>query len=1215
MSDVFISYSRKDIAFASLLRQSLEGCQVDTWIDWDRIPVGERWWGEIQEAIQSANIFMFIISKSSLGSKVCKQEIELALKNHKRIIPVVVDDLKPEEVQAFVPDLPQYNWIIFMREHIFQLAENPLAEGEKPEDKIVALPKRPQFEQALEKLNIAIHTDWEWVKSHTRLQVDALRWEAGGKNASYLIRGAALEEAEMRLLRAGGKEPQPSELQAAYVTASRQDETQRQAERLDLERKSASRQRMVLWAVGVGLMVAVVLGIVAWGQRNEAVSQSNTRATAEANAVTEANTRATAESNAIAEAHSRATAEANAIREAYVRATAQAVAENQRLIAEEQRQVAIEQRNIAISRQLASQALLQPANQEIGLGLLLSLEALKHADTLDARNSLLQLLLVEPHLRYILNEHADLEIAPVVPPTVYTVVWDVAFSPDGKMFASAGWDGTVIVWETTTGNLIRRLAGHSNSVRAVTFSPDGRYLASGAEDGKVLLWNLRRDYASETLFEHGSRAYRVEFSPDGNRVAVTYTDKTVWVVSLAEKQPVCPPLLEESYYQEFVSIAFSPDGNSLAVANQGTIVFWDMATCTQKGEALSTAMWEKSNIPGGSGRIDNLAFSPDGSDLAVGAGDNFIVLDLAAGKPKYEPIVIHPNYPVSSIAYTKDGSLLALGMGDKTVVLIDPVTGKQIGQPLIGPRGGVSSVDISPDGQHLIAGDWNARVLLWDLQYWPLKHNLTGHTGQANFASFSPDSRMLASAGQDGIRLWDTATWKQLGQTLVMPSWVESLAFSPDGDILAGAAGDHQVYLWDPASGKPLGEPLSGHPDLIYDLAFSPDGKWLAAGGCENWLTVWNMETRIRAWQRPFQSINTNDPLGFDNSRTINSLGFTPDSQTLYFTKGGGLTIFLDMESVRTNSDIFQQWTWTQPSSTNDIRAAMSADGKNMALSNAYDIRLFDVDNGQMIGLPMYGHTNSVTSLAFSSDDKLLFSGGQDGMVRIWDTVSGQPFGLPFQEEALLSSTLAVSPDGHWLASAGANSTIRVYDISLQGWQDLACQIVRRNLYYKEWLQFLPDKPYQMTCAGQPFDDQGLQQVISLAAARREAGNEAEAQIMLQDTMQWLLETNDDQANNALCWFGSLNNFAAEVLPACEHAVAIARPELVAGIRDSRGVARALIGDNSGAIEDFEAFVDWSKEHGSYETSGQQREAWIEMLKNGKNPFTPEMLAELAGSS
>ena len=104
----------------------------------------------------------------------------------------------------------------------------------------MALPKLPQFEEALGKLSKAIHTDWEWVKYHTRLQVNALLWESNQRNPSYLVRGTALEESEQQLLRATGKDPQPTELQVEYVTASRKEETLRQQEKLKARAKIPS---------------------------------------------------------------------------------------------------------------------------------------------------------------------------------------------------------------------------------------------------------------------------------------------------------------------------------------------------------------------------------------------------------------------------------------------------------------------------------------------------------------------------------------------------------------------------------------------------------------------------------------------------------------------------------------------------------------------------------------------------------------------------------------------------------------------------------------------------------------------------------------------------------------------------------------------------------------------------------------------------------------
>jgi WD40 repeat protein len=362
-----------------------------------------------------------------------------------------------------------------------------------------------------------------------------------------------------------------------------------------------------------------------------------------------------------------------------------------------------------------------------------------------------------------------------------------------------------------------------------------------------------------------------------------------------------------------------------------------------------------------------------------------------------------------------------------------------------------------------------------------------------------------------------------------------------------------------------------------------------------------------------FNTQLTARPEDIDTSRSINNVGFTPDSRTIYFSKGGGLTTFLEIDSLGSGYTTSKQWKWTQLSASNDIQSALNRDGKVMALSNTYDIRLYDVASGRQIGLPMYGHTGTVSSLAFTPDRKLLVSGAGDGTLRLWDTTSGQSVGLPFQEDARWTSAIAISPDGHWLASVGSNNVIRVYDLSIQAWQKLACQVVRRNLYGPEWQQFLPDEPYRLTCPDLPADGQGIQQAVNLATARRKAGIEAEAKMIVFDTLQWVLATNNDNNNNELCWQGSLNGFAAEVLPACDEAVTVARPELEAANRDSRGLARALTGDFNGAVEDFKAFVEWSKQHGLYETVGVQREGWIELINQGQNPFTPEVLAGLAG--
>jgi hypothetical protein len=186
-----------------------------------------------------------------------------------------------------------------------------------------------------------------------------------------------------------------------------------------------------------------------------------------------------------------------------------------------------------------------------------------------------------------------------------------------------------------------------------------------------------------------------------------------------------------------------------------------------------------------------------------------------------------------------------------------------------------------------------------------------------------------------------------------------------------------------------------------------------------------------------------------------------------------------------------------------------------------------------------------------------------------------------------------------------------VVDLTVSSWSALGCGVVRRNLYAAEWQQFLPDEPYQPVCPGQPADPAGMSQLVTLAGTTQSEGNTTGASTILADGLAWVTASSDSGLNNGLCWYGSLDGFAAQVMPACERAVSLGTPDQLASHRDSRGLARALTGNTSGAIDDFQAMVDWSKQNGSYDTVGKQREDWIAALKDGKNPFDQNTLDSL----
>ena len=227
MTDVFISYAREDKKFVKRLHTALTECERESWVDWDGIPPTAEWMQEINSAIEKANTFIFVISPDSVASEVCCLEIDHAVQQHKRLIPLVYREAPTTSVHSALSAL---NWIFFR--------------------------DADDFQAAFEMLITALDTDLEWVRSHTRTLVRAKEWENNKHDKSYLLRGNDLKEAEEWLAQAAEKEPEPTALHSQYIIGSRGAETRR--------------QRIMFSAVSIGFLIAIVLAVVAMYQRQVA---------------------------------------------------------------------------------------------------------------------------------------------------------------------------------------------------------------------------------------------------------------------------------------------------------------------------------------------------------------------------------------------------------------------------------------------------------------------------------------------------------------------------------------------------------------------------------------------------------------------------------------------------------------------------------------------------------------------------------------------------------------------------------------------------------------------------------------------------------------------------------------------------------------------------------------------------------------------------------
>jgi WD40 repeat protein len=604
--------------------------------------------------------------------------------------------------------------------------------------------------------------------------------------------------------------------------------------------------------------------------------------------------------------------------------------------------------------------------------------------------------------------------APLPAPGQPVVMWTTvgrgqplaALSRDGKTLAAVVGGNNIQLWDVQTGKEIRQIKGPANGMATLLFAPDGKALAVRGGNQTIVLLD-------------------------------TETGNEIRQIKSKQQQGGIRIVVGGAFLGDQGGLAFSKDGKTLASnetefdqAQQKINNFVKLSEVATGNEVRRIEV-----TPNGAFAI---AFSPDSDVLALSSGNTVHLHDAGTGK---EIRKIDLAGGALALSFAPDGKTLAGKGRDQTIRVWETETGKEIHK--IGDAGPVPagnlallrfgvaeprSLAFSHDGKTLATGSGNT-VRMWDTATGKELVLADGHRGPISAIGVSGDGKTLLSRGADNvIRCWDLAEGREVGQ-FREPAGTASVAFSPDAQTVALALTDGTIRLHEAATGKQAGQ-LKGHPNGAATLVFSPDGKTLAShGAIDNLIRLHDVAKRSDLRQIPLQPDNAPMAGGFGIRGGFGGSGvrlsFSPDNLTV-------------VAQVPATAAAIMRNPGAPP--------AGAAPGTTL--------RMWDVATGKEIRNFTLPAQRGVGSIALSPDGRLVATENADTTVSLWEIASGKErsqFGKPANAAgpapapaliniggnvamirgagAATGNTLAFSPDGRVLACKGPGYSIRVWDV------------------------------------------------------------------------------------------------------------------------------------------------------------------------------------------
>ncbi len=497
-----------------------------------------------------------------------------------------------------------------------------------------------------------------------------------------------------------------------------------------------------------------------------------------------------------------------------------------------------------------------------------------------------------------------------------------AFSPDGKLLAVGGGDGTVRLHVMADLGSIHKPPAleqrPGSRVSALAFSRDGSRLAAGRQDRGLTVWEVATGRILAHYTDQDGPIVFVDFCLDGKALVGCEGTTILWTRPLDQPGP---RRLLPGVESQINSVCLSSDGRLLAAAaRKQPVIIWNLSSGTKERSYLANNR-----------SIDQVEFTTDNKSLILGCKDRQIRVWRFLDTPELQGSLAGHQKEAWALAFSPDGALLASGSDDNTIKLWDVDSEREL-LTLTGHSQTVTALAFFHEGDRLASVSLDGKVILWDLtrtgpdrrQIVAGSSVLHAYDDRLRAVSVSSDGQHLAVAGMKGlIHIWDVAGRETQSDLAGHAGAVYALAYSPNPSVLASASSDGTVRLWDPHSGT-LND-METFPGDMRSVAFSADGLMMAAGGDPRNVTLWSMNS----WEVTMTM--TGHPL------TVRSVAISPDFKTI----------------------------------------ATACDDEK--------VRLWDTVTGQQF-YALLGHSDRINAVAFSPDGKTLASCDHKGKILLWKT-------------------------------------------------------------------------------------------------------------------------------------------------------------------------------------------------------------------------------------